>query len=263
MSNARRLIGQACFTLLLIVFTTPFALSQVTVELPDLDQSSLGQTISVPIELGNVESTSGFSSFQFRVVSSSTGVVFEGHDDTATLVSNFTATNSSTTSNLVGGFVSSNLPATTSGTLIFIKLRIDAIDAGAKIELQEFKLTLGASVLNSTPFVPMTEFAGTTAAEDEFTIPDAFVLKGNYPNPFNPSTNIQFDLKEASTVQVSVMDLLGRTMLTVPSQTFSAGSNQTIAVDAASLTSGIYIYRVVSTSATRTYVGTGTMSLIK
>ena len=44
---------------------------------------------------------------------------------------------------------------------------------------------------------------------------------------------------------------------------FSAGSNHTVSINAASLTSGMYIYRVVANSATDVQVATGTMTLLK
>lgn len=268
MSNAR-LLGQACFTLLLIVFIAiPLANAQVIVSLPVMERS-VGETISVPVNLEDVElSPIGFSTFAFEVFSTSPGIVFVGHETAGTL-SETMVSGSGGPLNRVGGFTSAKSPAETSGTLIFIKLQIDFIDPGAKIELRNFKLTATdtlsgiSAVVPSTPEVPMTEFAGIVAIDDEISIPDAFVLQGNYPNPFNPTTNIQFDLKETSEVEVSVIDMLGRTMLTIPAQTFAAGSGHTLSVDATSLVSGIYLYRVFARSATNIYVGTGTMTLIK
>lgn len=267
MSNAR-LLGQACFTLLLIVFIAiPLANAQVTVSLPVMERS-VGETILVPINLGDVELTTGFNTFAFEVFSSSAGIVFVGHEAAGTL-SQSMGVASGGPLNRVGGFTSSDFAATVSGTLIFIKLRIDAVETGARLELRNFLLTMtddplvGSFVVVSTPEVPMTEFAGIVAIDDEISIPDAFVLQGNYPNPFNPTTNIQFDLKETSEVEVSVIDMLGRTMLTIPAQTFAAGSGHTLSVDATSLVSGIYLYRVFARSATNIYVGTGTMTLIK
>jgi hypothetical protein len=117
--------------------------------------------------------------------------------------------------------------------------------------------------LNQDPLVPSTQFNISTDAEDETTLPDGFVLRGNYPNPFNPSTNIQFDLPQAAEVEVSVLDILGREMLSLPAQRMSAGSAQTVAIDGESLASGIYVYRVIARSATDTHVASGTMTLIK
>jgi Secretion system C-terminal sorting domain len=266
MRNAR-LLGQACFTLLLIVFlSTPLSQAQITVTLPDL-QASVGQTISVPVDLANVESSSGFNSFQFQVVSSNPGLVFEGHDATSTIVDiGSWSVNSSTTSNLVGGFASSqpeNIVGT-SGTLVYILIRVDSFSAGDTIQLQDFRLAISTGgELFSTPDVPSAEFPSGVAVGDEDELPESFVLKGNYPNPFNPTTNIQFDLRESATVQVTVMDMLGREMISMPAQAYAAGANHTVSVNAASLTSGMYIYRVVANSATDARVATGTMTLLK
>ena len=102
-----------------------------------------------------------------------------------------------------------------------------------------------------------------TDTETEGTLPDQFLVRGNYPNPFNPSTSIEFDLPETADVEIRVLDLLGRTMMTVPSQSVDAGRNQRVRVDAEELASGIYIYQVIAVGASRTHMATGTMTLIK
>ena len=98
-----------------------------------------------------------------------------------------------------------------------------------------------------------------TAAE----LPTEFALQGNYPNPFNPSTNIRFDLPETADVSVVVVDLLGRQVLSVPAETFEAGAGKTIQLDASALSSGIYMYQVRSRTQGGMDVKTGTMTLIK
>ena len=104
--------------------------------------------------------------------------------------------------------------------------------------------------------------ASVTDTEDG-ALPSDFVLRGNYPNPFNPTTTISFDLPETADVQVDVLDLLGRTMISVPVQSISGGANRSISIDAADLTSGIYMYRVLARGASSTWVKSGTMTLIK
>tara|TARA_B100001758_G_scaffold33599_1_gene24811 strand:+ start:1606 stop:5766 length:4161 start_codon:yes stop_codon:yes gene_type:complete len=49
----------------------------------------------------------------------------------------------------------------------------------------------------------------------ETTLPDEFKLYENFPNPFNPSTTISYDLKEWSLVKVDFYDLLGRNILSI------------------------------------------------
>ena len=120
----------------------------------------------------------------------------------------------------------------------------------------------GAVVTTGNP-VGVVLTRGTVTNTEDASLPAEFVLKGNYPNPFNPSTTISFDLPETADVQVDVMDLLGRTMISVPSQNLGAGVNRSISIDASELTSGIYMYRVLVRGASQTWVKSGTMTLIK
>jgi hypothetical protein len=99
--------------------------------------------------------------------------------------------------------------------------------------------------------------------EDESMLPTAFRLAGNYPNPFNPTTSIQFDLPESAEVRVDIVDMLGRVVMTIPAQVYQAGANHRVNVDAASLASGIYVYQVTARGTAKTFVESSTMTLIK
>jgi hypothetical protein len=107
-----------------------------------------------------------------------------------------------------------------------------------------------------------------TATEEETTevieeLPTTFSLNGNYPNPFNPSTSITFDLPETAEVSVYVVDMLGRNVLNVPAQTIQAGAKRTVQVSASDLASGTYLYRVIAKGVQNTWSATGKMILIK
>ncbi len=120
-----------------------------------------------------------------------------------------------------------------------------------------------AAITTGAP-IGMVVTRGLLTGIDEFSeLPMEFALRGNYPNPFNPSTTIQFDLPETADVQIDVLDLLGRTMISIPVQSISAGVNRSVSIDASALSSGIYVYRVVARTTSETYVSTGTMTLIK
>jgi len=101
-----------------------------------------------------------------------------------------------------------------------------------------------------------------TSAED-IELPSEFSLHGNYPNPFNPSTRIQFDLPESAQVSLQVVDMLGREVMALPYQDFEAGSNRSIELNATSLASGTYLYRMIANGAESRYVKTGRMTLVK
>ena len=113
------------------------------------------------------------------------------------------------------------------------------------------------------------EVDGSTFILDEITategeeLPEEFALNGNYPNPFNPSTRIEFDLPETARVSIQIIDMLGRTVLTLPAKELEAGAKRTIEVNAAKLASGTYLYRLTAISASETNIDTGKMLLIK
>lgn len=109
-------------------------------------------------------------------------------------------------------------------------------------------------------------FGTLVSNEDEelFTeTPSGFSINGNYPNPFNPSTNISINLPEAADVSIEVFNMIGQSVLSIPAQRLGAGTNQTLRVDAQNLTSGIYIYRVTASAGSDIMTSTGRMTLIK
>lgn len=103
----------------------------------------------------------------------------------------------------------------------------------------------------------------STSADASDILPGEFSLTGNYPNPFNPTTNITFDLPQAATVTVNVYDVMGRRVLSVPSASFTAGTSQSISIDASNLSSGTYLYRVTAEMGSNSRVETGSMILLK
>ena len=77
------------------------------------------------------------------------------------------------------------------------------------------------------------------------TIPETFKLYQNFPNPFNPVTNIEFDIPKSSFVELKVYNLLGGEVEVLVSRSLEAGS-YTVDWDASKYTSGIYFYRLSS-----------------
>ena len=84
---------------------------------------------------------------------------------------------------------------------------------------------------------------------DEFAeIPNKFELNNNYPNPFNPSTNISFSIAKNSNVRLDIFNSLGEHVRTLVDQNYESGNYTTIwnARDdfGYKVNSGIYIYRL-------------------
>lgn len=103
---------------------------------------------------------------------------------------------------------------------------------------------------------------GTDKMEIE-SLPEAFALSGNYPNPFNPTTNLVFDLPENAVMQVGIFDLLGRKVMQVDAVEMAAGAGRQLQIDASSLASGTYVYRIQAEMASGVMIRSGQMTLLK
>ena len=73
--------------------------------------------------------------------------------------------------------------------------------------------------------------------------PSEFILHQNHPNPFNPSTTIDFRLPEGSRVEITVYNIRGEMVETILSDYLSGGSHS-VEFNAGRLTSGVYFYRL-------------------
>lgn len=74
-------------------------------------------------------------------------------------------------------------------------------------------------------------------------IPKDYALYQNFPNPFNPSTTVQFDLKQPSTVTLEVFNMLGQNVLRENRGLMSAGRyDETFNLNQNA--SGVYFYRI-------------------
>lgn len=96
------------------------------------------------------------------------------------------------------------------------------------------------------------EFSGITAflesAGDEEMLPTSFALKQNAPNPFNPSTRVDYDIPKATHVRMDIFNVLGQRVNTLVDEFQEAGSKSVI-WDGRDYTgsvaaSGIYFYRI-------------------
>jgi hypothetical protein len=76
-----------------------------------------------------------------------------------------------------------------------------------------------------------------------YIIPLAYRLKQNYPNPFNPQTRIEFELPNASFVNLSVYDVLGRLVSTIVNQELPA-RNYSYTLSSSDFSTGVYFYRL-------------------
>ena len=78
--------------------------------------------------------------------------------------------------------------------------------------------------------------------------PKDYKLYNNFPNPFNPSTKIAFELPKASHVSLIIYDVLGREVAEIANQDYPAGYNVVtwngLNRNGEEVSSGVYFYRI-------------------
>jgi hypothetical protein len=98
------------------------------------------------------------------------------------------------------------------------------------------------------PVVGQSQFTlsiyGTLAATEDDILPERLTLHSAYPNPFNPSTVISFDLTDADMVSLDIFDIAGRQVASLISEYMIPGSHQ-INWNPGQLSSGIYLVNLV------------------
>lgn len=77
--------------------------------------------------------------------------------------------------------------------------------------------------------------------------PERFAVHQNYPNPFNPHTTISYRLPEPSQVRLTVYDILGRIVELLLEEEQEEGLQEAV-WDASGIASGVYFYRLESSS---------------
>jgi len=91
---------------------------------------------------------------------------------------------------------------------------------------------------------------GPRGIADEVIIPTTTALKTNYPNPFNPSTTIAYDLAKADNVVIEIYNIKGQRIKTLANGTFNAGSYRIVwngdDQHGRNVGSGVYFYRMTT-----------------
>ncbi len=84
-----------------------------------------------------------------------------------------------------------------------------------------------------------------TGVANEAAAPVSFSLAQNHPNPFNPSTSIQFTLGSEEAVRLVVFDGLGREVAVLANERMQAGSHS-VEWNARAMPSGVYFYKLAA-----------------
>ena len=117
-------------------------------------------------------------------------------------------------------------------------------------------------VNNAAITIPLTGTASGSANNDQIT-PIVTALKGNYPNPFNPTTTISYSVKTSGPVQLEIYNILGQKVTTLVNDNIPAGNHSVTwnGTDGNNriVASGIYFYRMKAGK----YTGTKKMIMMK
>lgn len=90
-------------------------------------------------------------------------------------------------------------------------------------------------------------------------IPVTYSLSQNFPNPFNPSTTINFSIPENSKIDLKIFDMNGREVKTLINNEFRNADYYSLNVNLAGLSSGVYFYTLKGSN----FIETKKMTLIK
>ena len=108
----------------------------------------------------------------------------------------------------------------------------------------EYTVVLTASDGHLTGTDSLTVSIASGVDTESSELPETFVLKAAYPNPFNPTTTITYGLPAASEVSITATDLLGRQVATLVAGDMKAAGYHTVQLNAGGLASGTYLIRM-------------------
>ena len=95
--------------------------------------------------------------------------------------------------------------------------------------------------------ISLREIVTSVDAPEGPNLPLEFRLAAAYPNPFNPSTTLQYDVPEVARVQINVYTILGQLVTEILNEQRGPGSHSLL-FDSRELASGVYFFRMNATS---------------
>jgi hypothetical protein len=90
------------------------------------------------------------------------------------------------------------------------------------------------------------QFTPVSVKIENNLVPAQFYLDQNFPNPFNPSTEIKFGITEASNVDLRIYDALGREVAVLINGEYLSAGSYSVKFDASKLASGNYVYKMTA-----------------
>ncbi|MDH3268573.1 MAG: T9SS type A sorting domain-containing protein [Ignavibacteria bacterium] len=113
---------------------------------------------------------------------------------------------------------------------------------GANHQFNLFPTAWYAETLDTFGIMLLKDFVTDVEPATEVN-PSDYVLDQNYPNPFNPSTTINFSIPVEGFITLDIYNTIGQKVASLVNETKTAGTYK-VDFDAATLTSGIYFYKI-------------------
>jgi hypothetical protein len=206
--------------------TKPFAIntnSNVTFT----ESSGFADSISAAEMLG----TSGYISYKVELVDNATNAVIGTMRDTSLKSSN------ATPYSVVPYILNTNGVGSRT-----VKVRITHTT-----NLDSVKTALMKGYETVNPSGVLAKASMQQINMDELVTPTSYALEQNFPNPFNPSTTINYQIPKDGRVTIKVFDTIGREISTLVDE-FKPAGQYSVKFDASRLSSGIYFYSLRSGS---------------
>jgi len=156
----------------------------------------------------------------------------------------------------------------TQGTEEAVYAEIDAITASLLVEgndstlqkgsLKKYLIKTSGDYFSKLDEILRKNFGNGNQETEKEILPTEYTLYQNFPNPFNPTTTIKYDLPNTSEVSLIIYDILGRKVKSLVNENQQAGRYE-LSFNASGLASGVYVYQL----RTEKYVNTKKMILLR
>jgi hypothetical protein len=137
-------------------------------------------------------------------------------------------------------------PYGTPDSTYFIQHKINLRDKFSAGDVVQFRFRLSSDFRLNCWGWAIDKIAFQKNAVDvkpQIQIPEKYCLYQNFPNPFNPSTTIRYDIIKEAKVTIKIFDILGKEIFSATETKKPAGKYE-IQFNGSSLSSGIYFYQI-------------------
>ncbi len=157
--------------------------------------------------------------------------------------------------NIIAGLNGAGTFASTDNGLTWVDMNLGMGDLSVYCNLITHSYIFAGTGLTSVWRRPVNQVISVKTISN--TIPDKYVLYNNFPNPFNPSTNIRYAVPKSGFVKIVIYDALGKEVAVLVNEQHKPGLYE-VKWDArngeysAEVSSGVYYFKIITTEFTQT-----------